>query len=223
MLPLMACWYQQLLSASCSILSCHQAPRPHHQQKYFVAAVRAFVKRSIYGQWLQPQYYVDVVVSWLLKMVGFSRTSSTSPSTVCGVVDLVTRLTLHASKACISFLNVFIYSVDDSLFYDVYSLPFRFLAYDDFLHFWYVERALSSPLKVLRPRYSSSSVRGVLITEAKWIAPSLFVELENRLAYAAMQAFPRIEARPFSCGYANLRSINTNPRANSTPYYGTLC
>ena len=106
MLPLMACWYQQLLSASCSILSCHQAPRPHQQQKYFVAAVRAFVKRSIYGQWLQPQYYVDVVVSWLLKMVGFSRTSSTSPSTVCGVVDLVTRLTLHASKACISFLNV---------------------------------------------------------------------------------------------------------------------
>ena len=75
------------------------------------------------------------VVSWLLKMVCFSSTSSTLPSIPCGVVDLVTRWTSEASKACISFLNVFIYSVDDSLFYDVYSLPFRFLAYDDFLHF----------------------------------------------------------------------------------------
>jgi hypothetical protein len=77
----------------------------------------SFGKRSSPGQWLQPQYYVEVV-SWLLKMVGFSSTSSTSPSIVCCVVDLVTRLTSEASKACISFLNVwYLFSGRLSLFY----------------------------------------------------------------------------------------------------------
>ena len=65
----------------------------------------SFEKRSSHGQWLEPHYYVEVV-SWLLKMVGFSSTSSTLPFIVCGVVDLVTRLTSEASRACISFLNV---------------------------------------------------------------------------------------------------------------------
>ena len=88
----------------------------------------SFEKRSSHGQWLEPHYYVEVV-SWLLKMVGFSSTSSsTSPSIVCCVVDLVTRLMSEASEACISFLNVwYLFSGWLSLFYLKRGIDFTLL------------------------------------------------------------------------------------------------
>ena len=109
-----SCWALAVQSWAAINLQGHTSSR-----NIFVSAVRAICTHANSGTdihiiWgreaaMDNDFSHNIMWTWFhgcWRWCAFRALPSTLPSIPCGVVDLVTRWTSEASKACISFLNV---------------------------------------------------------------------------------------------------------------------